>query len=157
MVKILKNLASEVTDNQLAVTIRESANQIWLAGLGAFVRAQEEGTKVFSALVKEGQAIQGRTGESLSGVASNVTSKASGSLDKLEKVFEDRVGRALKVMGVPTHKDVEALSERITKLTKAVEKLTAAEHKAEHGGDGEHKAAKPAKAVKAEPKEHGTA
>ena len=48
-------------DNQLAAAVKDSAQQIWLAGLGAFAKAQEEGNKVFEALVKEGKDIQKRT------------------------------------------------------------------------------------------------
>jgi poly(hydroxyalkanoate) granule-associated protein len=43
------------------VKIRESANQIWLAGLGAFSKAQQEGTKMFETLVEEGEKVQERT------------------------------------------------------------------------------------------------
>ena len=57
MVKKLKALS----ENQLAQTVRESAQQIWLAGLGAYAKAQEEGNKVFDALVKEGETIQKKT------------------------------------------------------------------------------------------------
>ncbi len=51
----LKALASSVTDNQLTSTIKESTQQIWLAGLGAYAKAQEEGGKIFEALVQEGK------------------------------------------------------------------------------------------------------
>src|SRR5690606_38835643 len=39
---------------KLSKTLSESAQQIWLAGVGAFGRAQAEGTKLFEGLVKEG-------------------------------------------------------------------------------------------------------
>ena len=62
MVKKLKAMAEGAgKDNQLAAAIKESAQQIWLAGLGAFAKTQEEGQKVFQALVKEGSSIQKRT------------------------------------------------------------------------------------------------
>ena len=64
MPKRLKELADEATENQLTqlgVKIRESANQIWLAGLGAFSKAQQEGTKMFETLVEEGEKVQERT------------------------------------------------------------------------------------------------
>ena len=61
MGKKLKALAGGLTENQLAMTVKDSAQQIWLAGLGAFAKAQEEGGKVFEALVKEGETIQART------------------------------------------------------------------------------------------------
>ena len=34
---------------------RKYTQQIWLAGLGAFSRAEEEGTKLFDSLVKVGE------------------------------------------------------------------------------------------------------
>ena len=58
---IVKKLKSVAADSQLSATIRESAQQIWLAGLGAFAKAQQEGTKVFDALIREGEAIQKKT------------------------------------------------------------------------------------------------
>ena len=50
--------ATETDAPPLTNTIRESAQQIWLAGLGAFAKAQAEGGKVFEALVREGQTMQ---------------------------------------------------------------------------------------------------
>ena len=58
---VVKKLKSVAMDSQLSATIRDSAEQIWLAGLGAFAKAQEEGTKVFDALIREGEAIQKKT------------------------------------------------------------------------------------------------
>ncbi|MEN9867996.1 MAG: hypothetical protein RL748_3586, partial [Pseudomonadota bacterium] len=53
MVKKLK-ATGKTDDKQLASAVRTSAQQIWQAGLGAFAKAQEEGGKVFTKLVKEG-------------------------------------------------------------------------------------------------------
>ena len=61
MSKRLKELADKATESQLARMINESANQIWLAGLGAFSKAQQEGAKMFEALVAEGEKVQERT------------------------------------------------------------------------------------------------
>ncbi len=47
MVRKLKALAAGGGDSKLAQTVRESAQQIWLAGLGAFSKAQAEGSKMF--------------------------------------------------------------------------------------------------------------
>ena len=60
MPKKLTELATETTETQLAAKVRESANQIWLAGLGAFSKAQKEGVKMFEALVAEGEKVQER-------------------------------------------------------------------------------------------------
>ena len=121
---------------QLAGTVKESAQQIWLAGLGAFSKAQEECGKVFDALVKEGMAIQRKTQAAaeekiseatnrMATMASDITSKATGQWDKLENIFEDRVSRALNKLGVPTSKDIDMLVARIDELNRNVAKLSA--------------------------------
>lgn len=134
MVKKLKTLAKN-EDKQLASAVRTSAHQIWQAGLGAFAKAQEEGGRVFNKLVKEGTDLQKRTRsmaedkvsevtDTVTKVADGVSKQASGSWDKLEQVFEDRVARALSTIGVPTQKDVQALTKRIDQLTRAVAELS---------------------------------
>jgi hypothetical protein len=80
MGKKLKELAGDVTESQLASTVKESAQQIWLAGLGAFAKAQEEGGKVFDALVKEGESIQSRTRKMTDERIAQVAGKAAGDL-----------------------------------------------------------------------------
>ena len=159
MPKRLKELADEATENQvleqardLAVKIRESANQIWLAGLGAFSKAQQEGIKTFEALVEEGEKVQERTkgaaDERLADMREKVTGAwdkvgkvfedPTGAYNKLEKVFEDRVGRALHALNVPTHKDIDVLSRRVHELTAITKKL--AEEEETHGRGRAHRA-----------------
>ncbi|HMM52025.1 MAG TPA: phasin family protein [Burkholderiaceae bacterium] len=136
MVKKLQKMAADKPDGkQLAAAIRESAQQIWLAGLGAFSKAQAEGGKVFDALVREGMGIQRRTramteekiGEvtgKMSKAAGDITKQATQSWDKLEQVFEDRVSRALTRLGVPTSKDVQSLMKRVDSLNASVQALS---------------------------------
>src|SRR4051812_2526241 len=87
MVKKLKQMADKKSasptglfDSALAGTVKESAQQIWLAGLGAFSKAQAEGGKVFEALVKEGVSLQRKThavaGEKIGEVTSKMTNMA---------------------------------------------------------------------------------
>ncbi len=123
MVKKLKKIAA--SEGHLAKTVKESAGQIWLAGLGAFAKAQEEGGKLFEKLVEEGEALQGRTRESSVHRIDEVKDKAAGTWDKLEQVFEERVARALERLGIPTREDVRGLSERLDDLTASVKELTA--------------------------------
>ncbi|MBM3391982.1 MAG: phasin family protein [Betaproteobacteria bacterium] len=126
MVKKLKSLAGGAADNQFAQTVKDSAQQIWLAGLGAFVKAQAEGMKAFNSLVKEGETLQSRTSKVASAKVAEAAAKASGTWDKLEQVFEDRVARSLSSLGVPTKKDIETLSKRVAELTDVVQKLNGA-------------------------------
>jgi poly(hydroxyalkanoate) granule-associated protein len=124
MSKNLKALAGEDVDSGLAATIRDSAHNIWLAGLGAFVKAQQEGGKLFDSLVKEGEVVQQRAKMAADEKIADLQTTASGTWEKLEQVFEDRVARALRSIGVPTDKDVQSLSERVAQLTAVVEKLS---------------------------------
>lgn len=171
MVKKLKSLAKS-DDKQLAEAVRTSAQQIWQAGLGAFAKAQEEGGKVFAKLVKEGTDLQKRTQklaedkvsgvtDTVSKMADNVSKQASGSWDKLEQVFEDRVSRSLASLGVPTKKDVQTLTRRVEELNKAVANLSgkkapaaraAAKPAAAKPVAAKKPAAKPAAKKKAAPK-----
>lgn len=124
MVKKLKALAEEKQDGNLSVAIRESAQQIWTAGLGAFAKAQQGGNKVFEALMREGEAIQKKSIRIAEDRVTEMAAKATGTWDKLEQVFENRVARALNSLGVPTQKDIETLTRRVAELTAQVEKLT---------------------------------
>ena len=135
MVKKLKQMAEKqaasaggLFDSAMAGSVKESAQQIWLAGMGAFSKAQAEGGKVFEALVKEGVNLQRKTQsvaeEKLSGVtskmtgmASEVQAKAGQQWDRLESIFEDRTAKALARLNVPTAKDIKELSARIDVLT----------------------------------------
>ena len=158
MVKKLQKMAEKkaaspagLLDSQLASTIKESAQQIWLAGLGAFAKAQGEGTKVFETLMKEGQSLHRKTQAAaseklgdvagkMSAMAGEVGGKANAQWDKLETIFEERTARAMSRLGVPTAKDVAALAERVEALAAAVAKL---------GGDVTPPAAKASKAASA--------
>ena len=110
--------------------IKDSAHEIWLAGLAAFSKAQQEGGKVFEALVQEGLTIQRKTQaaaeekmstatQKMNNMASEIGARATGQWDKLESIFEDRVARALKGLGVPTAREVEILAARLAALEKA--------------------------------------
>jgi poly(hydroxyalkanoate) granule-associated protein len=141
MVKKLKSLAhkkspasSGLLDSQLASAVKDSAQQIWLAGMGAFAKAQEEGGKVFDALVKEGANLQKKTQGAaeekinevtgkMSAMAGTVTSRAGQNWDKLEAIFEQRTAKAMGKLGVPTAKDVDALVKRVDALAAAVSRL----------------------------------
>ena len=122
---------SGLLDSHLAQSVKESAQQIWLAGMGAFSKAQEEGGKVFDALVKEGASLQKKTQGAaedkisevtgkMSAMAGTVTAKAGQNWDKLESIFEARTAKAMNKLGVPTAKDVDALVQRVNELSAAV-------------------------------------
>ena len=115
--------------------VKDSAQQIWQAGLGAFAKAQAEGTKAFETLVKEGTNLQRKTQSAaeeklseatsrMTAMAGDITSKATGQWDKLENIFEERVSKALNKLGVPSSKDIDALIARIDALNASVQALS---------------------------------
>ena len=122
-------------DSHLAQLVKESAQQIWLAGMGAFAKAQEGRLKVFEALIKEGTSLQrktqsaaeekiGEVTDRMSAMAGDVTAKAGQHWDKLESIFEQRTAKAMNKLGVPTAKDVDALIKRVDELAAAVARLS---------------------------------
>jgi poly(hydroxyalkanoate) granule-associated protein len=134
--KLQKTDSDKKAGSHLTGTVKDSAQQIWLAGLGAFAKAQEEGGKVFEALVKEGLSIQRKTQvaaeekiteatSKMANMATDISSKAAGQWDKLENIFEDRVAKALNKLGVPSSKDIDVLIARIEELNRNVQKLSA--------------------------------
>ncbi|MBS0569687.1 MAG: phasin family protein [Proteobacteria bacterium] len=113
----------------------ESAQQIWLAGLGAFAKAQGQGGQMFETLLKEGSQIErttrklasGKVGEVRDAVetgVSQVRERTQETWDRLEQVFENRVSRALAKLGVPGRKELDELLQRVDELNRDVRKLT---------------------------------
>lgn len=144
---------------RLSKTLSESAQQIWLAGVGAFGRAQAEGHKLFEALVKEGLNLE-KTARGFAGGRADIVrdaveshvgqarERATDTWDKLEKVFEVRVQKALVKLGVPGRDDLADLARRVDGLTAELRRQQAPKAAANRAPA---KAAKPA-AKKAAPR-----
>ena len=117
--------------------IRDSAQKIWLAGLGAFERARTDGPRMFETLVEQGRNMGARAVGAADEALKNLRqANYSGmKLDKLEQVFEERVSRSLQRLGVLTSREVEALSRQVQDLNETVQNLMA-------GGSGRASASK---------------
>src|ERR1700744_1446286 len=113
--------------------IMESAQNIWLAGLGAFGKAQVEGGKLFQGLVKEGSALEQKTRKIAGSAANDVRGAVANSVtqvrertqetwDRLEQMFDARLTAALSNLGVPSRKDIEELPKRLDEISKDVRK-----------------------------------
>ncbi len=142
--------SDKASPERLGKSITESAQQIWLAGMGAFNRAQAEGGKLFESLVRDGLSLEQTarkfTGtradfvrDAVEGKVGQARERAADTWDKLEKVFEERVQRALVKLGVPGRDDLNALTARVERLTEELRKANG----------GAPKAAKKAPAKKA--------
>ena len=124
--------SSAASGNDAARAINESAQKIWLAGLGAFERARAEGPRMFDTLVKQGNQLGGQAREAADQALRQLresASGASGRFDKLEQVFEERVQRSLKRLGVLTRGEVEDLNQGVRDLTEQVRSLMASQER----------------------------
>ncbi len=111
-----------------------------MAGLGAFAKAQQDGTKAFEKLVTDGITMQRKVqstaeekmaeaSQKVSQAAHQFNERATGQWDKLEHIFEERVSKALARLGIPNAQDMAALHARIAaleaQLTKAAKPASA--------------------------------
>ena len=123
----------EFDPQQMSEQMKNSAQQIWQAGLGAFAKAQEEGSKVFEALVKDGSKLQETTMQAQAkmaeaaakagAMASDLGQRAGGQFDRLEGIFEERVAKALHHMGLPDAQDLADLQARVEALEADIKAL----------------------------------
>lgn len=121
--------SEELSDeNQLSNKIKDSARQIWLAGLGAYNKAEEDAGKIFDKLVKEGEEIEHMTRgvvekriKVVEDTVEGVKEKANGTIGKLESVFDQRVSKALQKMGIPTRAEIKELEAQIAALKKQLD------------------------------------
>ncbi|MGE0351760.1 MAG: phasin family protein [Gemmatimonadales bacterium] len=108
-----------------APILKESAQNIWLAGLGAFALAGEEGEKVFSTLVKKGAGLEKANKQRLAKVLSKVgdlRDDAGRAIGKLTAPIDNATSTTLHRLGVPTRKEITTLTKRVEELTRTVER-----------------------------------
>ncbi len=116
-------------DSETAKAVGDSAQRIWLAGLGAFERARAEGPKMFEVLVEQGKEFaeraRGAADQALQGVRDGAGGSA-GRFEKLERMLEERVSRSLGRLGVMTRAEAADLSRQVADLTEEVRSVLAA-------------------------------
>ena len=108
--------------------VAQSAQKIWLAGIGALATAEEEGSKLFNSLVKKGETYEARSKERVDEVKARVeevVGKAEGSIEKLGDVFDEKVADAINRLGVPSRNEIAKLTKSVEELTLKVDSLKA--------------------------------
>lgn len=138
MAKKRKSRKSVSTVATTQARMLDMLHQVWLAGLGAVSRAQHGAPKLFEELQAEGARAYADTRESaekaLRGVLGDVQAtinarvkqargRASDAFENLEKVFQTRVHRALRQLGVPSAGEVDSLSRRIDTLNANIDRM----------------------------------
>lgn len=108
--------------------LKDSLHQIWLAGLGAFATAEEEGGRLFRSLVKKGRTYEksvkipvDKAAETVKGTVQDVRSKAGKTMKRFEAALDDHVDAALTRIGVPTQKEIATLTRKVDRLTKKLD------------------------------------
>ncbi|HRD66241.1 MAG TPA: phasin family protein [Candidatus Competibacter sp.] len=119
-----------ITETPIATNIRESANKIWLAGLGAYAKTQEESEKLFQLLVEEGEKVEKQAKkaaearfEEAKGKVVKFRGKASRQIGRLEELFQERIAQVLNRLGVPTQEDIQELTKRVEALNESIKSL----------------------------------
>jgi len=108
----------------------DAFEQFWLAGLGAWARAQEEGSKLFESLVRKGEELEAqkaeespRGGDEEPAGMEELRERAAGGLSRMEQLVEERVSQVLGRFDVARSSELEALSARIERLEKSLQTL----------------------------------
>lgn len=111
-----------------AKDLRKYTQQIWLAGLGAFSRAEEEGGKLFDNLVKVGEDLENRTREiadsAVGEVRGKVMEKATDTRERVERAFDERITNALTRLGIPSQRDMELIHKRLDAMSETLEEIS---------------------------------
>lgn len=114
-----------------SLDLRKYTHQIWLAGLGAFAKAEEEGGKFFDALVDTGRDLESKTRDKsesrVEEIKERVRHRTGETMDKMEKAFDERLNKALSRLGIPNKREVEALQRRVQELTAALDDMSRSE------------------------------
>jgi len=110
-------------DKDIRGELKESAQRIWLAGLGALAVAEEEGSKAFQTLVDRGKEWEDKRKEEAEEGWAKGRSRVSRKLDDLEQDLEDRITHAMHRFGVPSRDEIRDLSDRVEELTEKIDAL----------------------------------
>ena len=125
--KMLKPKSKSASERKSVLDFRKYTKQIWLAGLGAFSRAEEEGNKLFDSLVKVGEELEFKTTEIADQTVEKVSEKAKESVidtkDKVERLIDHSVNHSLNRIGLVTAKDLQHLEQLVLQLHAKVDAL----------------------------------
>jgi poly(hydroxyalkanoate) granule-associated protein len=112
-----------------ADALKDSAEKIWLAGLGAFERMKSEGPRMFETLVEQGRNMSARAKDAADQALRSVREanfESAGKWDKLQQDMQERVSRSLGSLGVSTTRQMEALAKEVASLNEQMRSLMAA-------------------------------
>jgi poly(hydroxyalkanoate) granule-associated protein len=104
---------------------RESARNVWLAGMGALALAEQEGGRLFDRLVKMGTAFEAKNRKRLGAVVDNVKDlghDVGAAFGKAVAPVNHAMDSAMERLGVPSRREISTLSRRVEELTRVVDR-----------------------------------
>jgi len=113
-----KNLTKEELD--ALDKIEDSAHRIWLAGLGAFSKAEQEGEKLFNSLVKQGSSVEEQYRQHLVGSVRKAASTAASTIEFMESMFEKRLSEAITRVQSPAADSMDAVVKQMGELRRSI-------------------------------------
>jgi poly(hydroxyalkanoate) granule-associated protein len=116
-------MGKKKSETKLPNEVVETANRIWLAGLGALSTAEAEGTKAFKKLVAKGKDLEGGGLDRVRDQMDKARDVAESAWDGLASSLDDRVADVLHRLGVPTREEIQKLTDRVEALTAVVDRL----------------------------------
>lgn len=120
---------------QLPDELSGRAREVWLAGLGALSRLEEEGDKIFRDLVERGEKYESKRRKQLDDATGEIrkqqesltkdfTQRVDEATKTVEKAVSDTLSTTLGRIGVPTRDEVRGLSEKVGTLSKKLDALS---------------------------------
>lgn len=100
--------------------LKESAQKIWLAGLGALSVAEQEGSRMFDSLVDRGRAFEERGKERME----ETRAKAGDAAASFEDRIDEKITSALRRFGVPSRDEIRELTRRVEELNAKIERMS---------------------------------
>ena len=126
-----KKALSDKESKKSALDFRKYTKQIWLAGLGAFSRAEDEGNRLFDSLVKVGEELESKTTDIADNtvgvvgeVRGRVTERVTDTKERVERALDERVNSTVSRIGFASHREVAQLIELIERLENKVDVLS---------------------------------
>jgi len=102
--------------------LTETGRALWLAGLGAVRRVEEEGRGLFDSLVERGRKVEKRQFKAIDRTIAETSRRVRDLSGRVQSRVEVGVRDALHRLGVATRDDLQALAGRLEALDRKVDR-----------------------------------
>ena len=119
-----KTLNSAPDDKDLFDQLKDFAEKLRLAGLGAVLTVQREGGRLLESLIEEGKQLEASFSPSAAAPPPRRKHLTPQQLEQLEDLFQERVARVVRRLQVPTLQEVQELRQRMDLLARTIRALS---------------------------------